>query len=118
MLQVDTLLVGKRMFGRQYRHQRLEPNRLDVECGVRSPWRMQQAEVELPNAHRLKPLFAVDVFQQYFNVRIRTSKAGDGVWDHVDGGHAHRAEHDASGLPSARTSSGVHRVRSVVQDDA
>ena len=84
MLQADTLLVGKRMFRRQYRYQRFEPNGLDIECEVHSPWRMQQAEVQLPNANRLKPLFAVDVFEKYLNVRIRTPKAGDGVWDHSD----------------------------------
>ena len=67
MLQADTLVVGERMFRRQYCHQRFEPNRLDIECGVRSPWRMQQAEVELANADPLKPFFAVDVFQQYLN---------------------------------------------------
>src|SRR5262249_4415388 len=33
MLQANTLLVGKRMFRRQYCHQRFEPNRLDIECG-------------------------------------------------------------------------------------
>src|SRR5262247_2013779 len=71
---------------------------------------MQQAQVELPNADGLKPLFAVDVFPQYLNVRIRTPKAGDGVWDYADGGHAHRAKHNASGLASARTPSGVHGV--------
>ncbi|HLQ89321.1 MAG TPA: hypothetical protein VK148_04720 [Xanthobacteraceae bacterium] len=79
---------------------------------------MQQAEVELPGADRLKPLIAVDVIQQYFNVRIRTSKTGDGVWDHADGGHAHKTKTDASGLASTRTPGGVHSAGSIVQDNA
>lgn len=105
------------MFRRQYRHQRLEPKRLDIECGVHSPRRMQQAEVELPSADRLKPLVAAEVFQQYFNVRIRTPKAGNGVWDYGNGGNPRKAEPDASGLASTRTLGGVHSVGSVVQHD-
>src|SRR5712671_2563015 len=106
------MLVGKRMFRRQYRHQRFEPNRLDIECGVHRPRRMQQAEVELPSADRLKPLVAVDFLQQYFNVRIRTPKAGSGVWDHGNGGHGHKAEPDASDLASTCTLGGVHSAGS------
>src|SRR5271155_1766833 len=106
------------MFRGQYRHQRFEPSRLDIECGVHSPRRMQQAEVELPSADRLKSFVAVDVFQQYFNVRIRTSKTGGGVWDHANGGHGHKTEPDASDLASACTLGGVHSAGSVVEDDA
>jgi hypothetical protein len=112
------MLVGKRMTQRQYRHQRFEPNRLDIECGVHSPRRMQQAEVELSRADRLKPLIALDVFQQYLHVRIRTPKAGSGVWDHVNGGHGHKAEPNASGLASTCTLGGIHCTGSVVQHGA
>src|SRR5712671_5667681 len=118
MLQADPMLVGKRMTQRQYRHQRFEPNRLDIECGVHSPRRMQQAEVELSRADRLKPLIALDVFQQYLHVRIRTPKAGSGVWDHVNGGHGHKAEPNASGLASTCTLGGIHCTGSVVQHGA
>src|SRR5712672_53290 len=79
---------------------------------------MKQAEVELPRANRLNPLLALDVFQQYFNVRIRSPKAGDGVWDHANGGHGHKAEPDASNLASSCTPGGVHSVGGVVQDDS
>src|SRR5262249_44782315 len=112
------LFVGKRMFRRQYGHQRFEPNRLDIECGVHDPRRMQQAEVELPRADRLKPLVALDVLQQYFNVRISTAKTGGGVRDHGNGGHGHKANPDASGLASTCTPGGMHGVGSVVEDDA
>src|SRR6266550_6361153 len=79
---------------------------------------MQQAEVKLPGADSLKPLVAVDVFEQYFNVRIRTAKTGGGVWDHPTGGHGHKAEPDASDLASTCTLGGVHGAGSVVEDDA
>jgi hypothetical protein len=78
---------------------------------------MQQAEVELPGADCLNPLVAADVFQQYFNVRIRTPKAGDGVWDHANGGNPRKAKPDASDLPSTRTLGRTHCVGGVVQDD-
>src|SRR6266436_9853989 len=106
------------MTRRQYRHQRFAPNRLDVEYGVHAPRRMQQAEVELPGADRLKPLVALDVFQQYLHFRIRTPKAGSGIWDHANGGHGHKAEPDASGLASTCTLGGVHGAGTLIQDDA
>src|SRR5262245_22324168 len=105
------------MFRRQYRHQRFEPKRLGIECGVHSPWRMQQAEVELPGADRLKPLVAVDVFQQYFDVRKGTPEAGDGVWNHANGGNPRKADPDASDLASTRTLGSAHGIGCVVQED-
>src|SRR5262245_1912527 len=106
------------MLRRQHRHQRFEPKRLDIEGGVHRPRRMQQAEIELPGADRLKPLVAMDVFQHYFNVGIRAPKAGGGVWDHSNGGNPHKAEPDASGFASTRTLGSAYSVGSVVQNDA
>jgi hypothetical protein len=78
---------------------------------------MQQAEVELSSADRLKPLIAAEVFQQYFNVRIGTPKAGDGFWDHANGGNPRKADTDASDLASTCTLCGAYSIGSVVQDD-
>src|SRR5262245_21719766 len=105
------------MLRRQYRHQMFEPNRLDIDRGVHSPRRMQEAEVELRGADRLNPLVAVDVFQEYFNVRIGTAKAVDGVWDHANGGDPRKPEPDASDLASTCTLCSADSVVSVVQDD-
>src|SRR5258707_6632025 len=102
------------MFRRQYRHQLFEPKRLDIEYGVHNPRRMQQAEVEMPGADRLKPLVAADVFQQYFNVRIGTPKADDGVWDHANGGNPRNDDPYASDLTSTRTPRRAHSVGSGV----
>jgi hypothetical protein len=60
----------------------------------------------------------MDVFQQYFDVRVRAAKAGGGVWDYANGGNSHKAEPNASGLALTRTLGSVHSVSSVVQDDA
>ena len=72
----------------------------------------------MPGADSLKSLVALDVFQPYLHVRVRTSKAGRGVWDHADGRDGHEAEPDTSSFASTRTPGGVHGVGSVVQDDA
>jgi hypothetical protein len=116
-LQADPLRVDERMFRRQHRRERFGPNRLDSECGVHIPRRMQQAEVELTRADRLKPLVALDVFQPNLHVRTCTPKAGSSVGDHADRGHGHKAKPDASGLALTRTPGGMHSVGSVVQDD-
>jgi len=79
---------------------------------------MQQAEVELPRADRLKPLIAADFIQQYFHVRIGTAKARNCVWDHANSGRHDMAKSDASDLASTSTPSSAHSVGSVVQDDA
>src|SRR5262249_10516393 len=117
-LQADLSHVGQRMFRRQYRHQRFEPKRLNIDCRVHNPRRMQQAEVELPSANRLKPPVAMNVFQEYFNVRIRSAKSGGSVWDHAHTGDGHEAEPNTSDLALTRTLGGAHSVGSVVQDDA
>src|SRR5262245_38939531 len=71
-----------------------------------------------PARIRLQPLIAVDVLQQDLHVRIRTPKAGRGVWDHVNGGYGHKAEPNASGLASTCTLGGIHCTGSVVQHGA
>src|SRR5262245_66387686 len=78
---------------------------------------MQQAEVELSGADRLNPLVAVDILQQYFNVRIGDAKAGDSVWDHANGGNPRKPEPDASDLASTCTLCSADSVGSVVQND-